>query len=118
MRGSQSSRCSAVKCIGSMPSLTPNARSRCRITAKMEPNSYVAKHEVNPQSRACCRDDNRAGVSCALAVEAGLSRRPDQTVTLRPGRLCHSMVALDLTVEQPGERLRLGRGMRARRHAR
>jgi hypothetical protein len=69
---SQSSRCSSVKSIGSTPSLTPNARSRCRITAKMEPNSYVAKHAINPHSRVYRWDDNRAGVFCALARRSGL----------------------------------------------
>ena len=68
----QSSRCSSVKSIGSTPSLTPNARSRCRITAKMEPNSYVAKHAINPHSRVYRWDDNRAGVFCALARRSGL----------------------------------------------
>src|SRR5690348_12850094 len=80
MRRSQSSRCSSVKCIGSMPSLTPNARSPCRITAKMEPNSYVAKHEVNPQSRACCRDDNRAGG----VLRASTSKRAFRVVLIKP----------------------------------
>jgi hypothetical protein len=70
----QSSRCSSVNRIGSVPSLTPNAQSTVgRITAKMEPNSYVAKHELNPHSPGCRRDENRAGVSCALARRSGRS---------------------------------------------
>src|SRR5262249_28999426 len=82
------SRCSSVKRMGSLPSLTLTPQEVrktkqlqtgwrpvpvCPIVGfKMEPNAHVAKHAAKPHSPVGRRDYNRAGVSCALLHRGGV----------------------------------------------